>query len=1776
MNSLKTIPGGARLLKENAHSLLYLWKSPSYLHPVVIKVLNNENPKSIHLIQLYNEYEVTRSLNLPFARKALEKIRIGNREGLLLEYRQGTTLKEHIAAKVDFGIHEFLKLAIEITGQLVEIHQRGYYHKDINSNNILVDNHHQVTFIDFGLATPFDAQGYENISEGIEGTLSNLSPEQTGRMNRKVDYRTDFYSLGITLFEMATGQLPFNFSDAMEMVHAHLAVEPPAANEFDDKIPSMVSRIIKKLLSKNAEMRYQSASGLKADLEKCLTLLQVTGHISEFKIAEQDISGQFVLPQKLFGREKELHGLKESLDRAVSNSSQEIILLKGEAGAGKSVLAAQLQKELIAHHGFYISGKCDELQASFPYNSIIQAFKGFVDLLLSETEEEIEKWKTQLSKAMGDASQVLINVIPNLELILGTQPPLPEVGATEASYRFNFVFTNFIKAVVNTKHPLVIFLDDLQWVDSASLDLIQVIVADKEIGRLVLIGACRDDRESNNFLLTKAIEEIKEIKKIEEWHVGPLSKETISEILSETLSCTTAKAAPLAEIIFSKTLGNAFFVNQFLKSLHEQNYLKWEMQPGGLTGGWAWSENQILTLNITDNVVELLCQSIRKMELQSQQALMTAACIGNRFSIVFLAEVLGQSEEETLKLLQPSFKSGLIMPYGMPRASLATAGSNIQKEFNRLKFKHDRIQQAAYSLLDEKQLRETHLKIGKVIISNRGQSEEHIFEIVNHFKLADNRVEDEQQKIELAHYNFLAGRKAKRSVAFPQAMDYFTTAIEMVEDFKPWLNHYAFTLELYSEATETAYLTSNFILLTHLTAEVLKNARTLLDKVKVYETQIQYHKSKNQLLEAVHTALKVLRLLGIRLPIMPTKLNIVMGLLAVQLKMNKRKVARLHELPIMTDANMLAAMRILVSINSSAYFALPGLFPLLVFEQVQLSLKYGNCEYSPFAYASFGVVKTGVLGDIEGGYQIGKAAENLLNQFDSKGLQLRTTIVINGFLNHWKMRPHEFVLRLPALFQQAQEAGDIEYAALCAFNQTLYSFFLGHSLQRLESEAAHRDEVIASLNQSTPLYFNKIFLQSILNLKGKSSEPTLLIGTVYDENEQIPIHQKARDKTSLFACHLQKAYLCFTFGKPEEAVEQIAEAKKYLESAIASVAYPIFFFYESLILLRHLRAAKGKKSGHQKIIKANLKKLKKWAQHAPDHHRHRYLLVLAEWCAYQGNADCERYYDEACTAAKENEFIQDGALIQELIGKYYFHLKKESLSIFYFENSIRGYIHWGASEKVKQMMNEFGHLLNVRGYDENTIMPTLIQGSMITGAAGGLDLNTVVKASQAISGEIVLGKLLEKMMGIVVQSAGAQRGVLIDNDNGHLRILVHNKKTMITELLDNSTDLPNSVIQYVARTQKSLVFGNAFKDLQFGNDSYFIREQPKSILCYPVIRKEKLSCIIFLENNLAYDAFTSQRLALLDILAPQIAISIENALLYEKLEEKVKARTKEIQRKSEELEFQKSEIMDQRDRLEEAQQEIIVKNKKLSEVNTDLESIVNERTSELKIALDKLKDSNKELDTFIYRASHDLKGPIVRIQGLTMITQREMDESVRKMNIHRIELTAIEMGRLLSKLINIHEIFREELERSKVNFEQLFNDISKTLQPLIWENTEFIKINCPPLLHVYSDHYLLKIILENLVENGIVFRKSIADILIKVEVTVKDNFLVVVVEDNGVGINAEIIVSVFDMFFRGTEKSIGSGLGLYLAKKATEKLGGTIHIESEEMKFTRVTVRLPL
>jgi PAS domain S-box-containing protein len=1490
---------------ESAHSLVYRGRREQDNQPVILKLLKEDYPTPEALTRYKQEYELTRYHNFDGVIHALNLETYQNTLIIIFEDFGGESLNVWLNTH-RFNIKDFLQVATQITEILAIIHQNNIIHKDINPSNIVFNPQtKQVKIIDFGISTVLNRENptLKN-PKVLEGTLAYMSPEQTGRMNRALDYRTDFYSLGATFYELLTHRLPFaNTTDAMELVHCHIAKQPIAPHELNPAIPQAVSDIVMKLLAKTAEERYQSAWGIKADLQECLNQLQTKGTIEPFPLARQDFSEKFQISQKLYGREQELEILLNAFER-VRQGESEIMLVSGYSGIGKSSLIQEIYKPVTRQRGYFVSGKFDQFQRDIPYSALVNAFSALVRQLLTETEDQLKQWQEKLLSAFGTNGQVIIDVIPEVELIVGKQSEAIALPPAEAQNRFNLVFQNFIRVFTQPEHPLVIFLDDLQWADTASLQLIQLLMIALESRCLFLIGAYRNNEVNAAHPLMVTLNNIQQEKAsiINHIHLSNLKDLHANQLIADTLRCKPNEVRQLTELVLIKTQGNPFFMNEFLKSLYLEKLLDFDVNQGR----WCWNFQEIQSQNFTDNVVELMARKIQKFSDQTQEVLQLAACIGNQFDLQILALVYKKSAKETAASLREAIAEGLVLPISDTHQWFELDVKQLEEGWRvEYKFTHDRIQQAAYSLIPPERESAIHRQVGELLLRNTplNKREQKLFDIVNQLNFGIELISSQTEKYEVAQLNLLAGNKAKSAAAYKPAFKYLTTGIKLLEK-NSWLNQYNLTLELYVEAIEAAYLIGDFEQMEELADTVLQNAKTLLDQVKAYEVKIQAYIAQNKPVDAVKTALPVLKLLGEGFPKKPSQLNLVLGLLETKLTLLGKQINDLSTLPEMSDPLKLAAMRILSIVGTAAYFAVPDLYPLILFKQVKLSVKYGNAFRSALAYATYGLALCGVVGDIESGYKFGQLALKLLEQFNAKEVKARTLFLIGYMIRHWKEPVREILPSFLESYSIGLETGDTEYAAYSAYAMLNYSYFSGKELVKLEREMVSYGHAIAQLRQRTVLQWNNLYRQVVLNLMGKSENPCFLMGESYDEEKMLPLHHEAKDRTSIFLVHFNKTILFYLFGHHESAVKNAQLAEKYIDNAKATLADSLFYFYDSLARLAlYPSVQKPEQSLILKKVAANQKNLKKWAHHAPMNHLHKFYLVEAERCRVRGQAiKAINLYDRAIELAKKNKYIHEEALANELIAKLYLALGKAKLAQPYILDARYCYLKWGALAKVNHLEESYPQLLSRIAYSQSNAVTQdtkITLETLSTSSLEFLDLVTVMKASQAISGEIVLEKLLKKLMKILIENAGAQKGFLILENQQKLFIEAEGSvnsdvgedacTTTVLQSIplgtETSVPLPTAIINYVVRTQKGVVLNDATREGDFTNIPYIKENKPKSILCVPLINQGKLISVVYLENNLATEAFTRDRVEIIKLLSSQAAISIENAKLYSELRE---------------------------------------------------------------------------------------------------------------------------------------------------------------------------------------------------------------------------------------------------------------------------------------------------
>jgi predicted ATPase/GAF domain-containing protein len=1464
---------------------------------IAIKTLKAEYPSLEEVTYLKHEYEISQKLKIeglinPFA---LENYQNGL--ALMCADFAGESLKKFITAR-KFTLSEFLPIAIQLVTVIAQLHQNHIIHKDIQPCNILINARTgRVQIIDLSLSSCLSREERTiHRLDLLEGNLAYMSPEQTGRMNRSIDRRTDFYSLGVTFYEMLTGQLPFSITNPLELIHCHIAKAALPPRELNSEIPPVLSEIVMKLLAKTAEERYQSALGLKADLETCLKMLQTSGEIARFTAGAIDLCSQFSIPQKLYGREREVATLIAAFER-VSHGATEIVLVSGYSGIGKSSLVNEVHKPVVGARGYFISGKFDQFKRNIPYAALIQAFQELIRQLLTESDEAIAVWRSKLAAALGSQGQIVIDVIPEIERIIDPQPPVLHLGAAESQNRFHRVFQQFIRVFTQPEHPLVIFLDDLQWADLASLKLIQLLICNPDNQYLLLIGAYRDNEVNATHPLMLILEEMQRAATVNNIILEPLQIAHVNKLVSDTLHSETLKITSLAELVFHKTEGNPFFLTQLLKSLYQDNLLFFNFE----RDCWQWEIQSLQSLEFAENAIELTRGQIQKLSQKTQNVLKFAACIGDKFTLDVLAIVNEKSLTETATELWEALQAGLILPlseaYKIPLV-IDSKTSILPTEALKVEYKflHDRVQQAAYSLIPDLQKQETHLKIGRLLLQNTPFEErkENIFALANHLNYGSTLLTLESDKYELAELNLIAGQKAKVATAYETAIRFLNVGLSLLMA-SSWHQQYELTLALHQEAMEAAFLSGDFEQMEQLAEVVLQQAKTQLDKVKVYELRIKTYEVQRKLLEAVKLGLQALDILGVKLTEYPTSLDIQKAIEETTANLAGKGIEDLINLPLMTDANKLAAFRLIASLVPAAYQSAPSLFILMACQQVNLSILYGNSSLSASGFADYGVVFSGLLQDIETAYQFGQLALNLLERLDAREVRSQTLFKVATFVLPWKHHVKETLPLLEDAYSSGLENGDLGHAGYSASHKCQYSYWSGLELKSLEREMASYGKAIAQINQETALKWHQIFHQVVLNLTGLAENPCRLIGEAYNEEQFLPVHIQLNERTIVHYVFLNKLILCYLFGEFTQAVENAAKAEQYLDGVRGWLAVPLFYFYDSLARLAIYSSVP--RSQQESLLNRaieNQEKMRKWADIAPMNFQHKYELVEAEKTRVLGQYwQAMEFYDRAIAGAREHGYIQEEALANELAAKFYFAQNRDRVARVYLVEAYYGYLRWEATAKVKNLEVKYSQVFAQIFQREQPVKTTLTTNSLAL-KSSNLDLATVMKASQALSGEIVLSSLLTKLMQIVLENAGAEKGFLLLEKAGELFVEAFGgvdadeiavRRSIPLGRLETSDRLflPLSAIDYVARTQESVVLHDATTEEIFATDPYIVDRQPRSILCTPILHQGRLTGILYLENNLTTGAFTPDRLEILQLLSAQAAISIENARLYNDL-----------------------------------------------------------------------------------------------------------------------------------------------------------------------------------------------------------------------------------------------------------------------------------------------------
>lgn len=1469
--------------------------------PVIIKLLQKEYPSFGELIQFRNQYNITKNLSLPNITHAYALEIYRNGYALVMEDFGGISLKQWLRSQqqqlyenTPRFLNDFLRIAVQLAAILNDLYHHRVIHKDIKPTNILINPEtKQVKLIDFSIASllPRETQSIQH-PNFLEGTLAYLSPEQTGRMNRGVDYRTDFYSLGVTFYEMLTGQLPFYSTDPMELVHCHIAKVPPSVQTINPNIPGMLSQIVAKLMAKNAEERYQSAIGLKHDLEICLHQFQKTGSIEVFTLGKRDMSDRFLIPEKLYGREPEVNTLLNAFQR-VAQGHAELMLVAGFSGIGKTAVINEVHKPIVQQRGYFIKGKFNQFNRNVPFSAFVQAFRDLMGQLLCESDGQLQEWKTRLVEALGTNGQVIVDVIPELERIIGPQPAVPELSGLAAQNRFNLLFHRFIQVFATHDHPLVIVLDDLQWADSASLKLMQLLMGEAQHGYLLVIGAYRDNEVSPAHPLMLTLNEIRKSDVTQTTiTLAPLDLASLNHLVVDTLTCSPEAAQPLTDLIYQKTHGNPFFATQFLKALYQDGLIIFDRE----SGYWQCDITTVREAALTDDVVAFMAQQLQKLPLETQDVLKLAACIGNQFDLSTLAMVSTGAEADTAVALWRSLQEGLILPqsevykfYVEPTQPLPLTVSQTAT----YRFLHDRVQQAAYSLIPAAERAIVHYQIGQLLLQqiSPDAQDERIFELVNQLNYGTYLNIEQSKRDELAHLNLVAARKARTATAYQAARDYATTGLFLLGD-RAWQRQYDLTLRLHGLAAEVAWLVGDFEQMDQWIGAVMHHANTPLEKVPVYQVKIQALNSRNEFLEAIATGKAVLQQLGIHLPDACTPDDVQQARQEINALIGDRSIEDLVHLPSMSDPQQLAIMQIADSMMPACYMTGSPIYPLVVALQVKQSIQYGNSLFSPVGYVSYAFQLHSLRQAMSEVEQFGQLAYRLASEPSAKSIRAATFNIFAGYIHHCTAPLRETLPIFREGYQAGLETGDLEFTIYIVQVFSLNAFWSGQPLIELEPQIRAYHQQLCDLNLVTTAKHYFIYWETALILMGHSEEDIDLRHDAY-EAQLLADVQLSNDVFRRCVFYFHRCVLNLWLGDLDQAQLDAAQTRQHLNACVGTIIEPVFYFYDSLIVLATLPYAAPSPTDQLQRVQDNQIKLHHWAHHAPMNHLHKWHLVEAERYRVLGNRQAAiELYDLAIKGAKQHEYLQEEALANELAAQFYWAWGKEKVAAGYLQEAYYGYARWGAVAKTNDLEQRYPEALQpILTQDggrptSGTIHSTTTSSS--SSSADSLDLAAVIKASQVISGELLPDQLIVTLMQLVVENAGAERGALILRKAEQLVLVAQCSNGQDCHLqstaVEISETIPKTLVNYVFRTAQTFVVDDMNAVHQFAADPYIMQQRPRSVLCLPLMKQNQPIGVIYLENNLIAAAFTGDRVNVLNVLCTQAAISFENANLYETLQ----------------------------------------------------------------------------------------------------------------------------------------------------------------------------------------------------------------------------------------------------------------------------------------------------
>jgi predicted ATPase/signal transduction histidine kinase len=1667
------------------------------------------------LKRLEHEYLLRNELDPTWAARPRALTRDHGRLTLLLEDPGGELLTRLVGQP--WEVPQFLRVAIGLTGALGRLHTQGLIHKDVKPGNILVNAATgQVWLIGLGIASrlPRERQVPEP-PEFIAGTLAYMAPEQTGRMNRSLDSRSDLYSLGVTLYQMLTGSLPFTASDPLEWVHCHIARQPAPPSERLEKIPAPVSHIIMKLLAKTAEERYQTAAGIESDLRRCLAAWERHGRIDPFALGEHDTPDRLLIPEKLYGRAREVDTLLAAFDRIVKSGRPELVLVSGYSGIGKSAVVNELHKALVPSRGLFASGKFDQHKRDIPYRTIAQAFQGLIRGFMSKSDAELEGWRSPLREALGAHGRLVVELVPELKLIIGEQPPTPDLPPQQTRRLFQIALQRFIGTFAKPEHPLTLFLDDLHWVDAATLDLLEDLMIGSDLRHLLVIGAYRDNEVDPTHPLVRKLEAIRGAgAQVGQITLAPLGREHLEAFVADALRCAPTQAVPLAQLVHKKTGGNPFFAIRFLSALADEGLVAFD----AAAGAWSWDLARISAKGYTENVVDLMVDKLSQLPAETQAALQQLACLGNSATTAMLLTVLATSEDHVHTALWAAARHDLV-----------------ERLDGSYRFIHDRVQEAAYSSIPDGQRAEAHLRIGRLMAARTPpeKRDETIFEVVNQLNRGLGLITSVDERERVAELNLLAGQRANASTAYASALGYFITGRDLLaEDCWERRRELIFALDLHR--AECELLTGALLdAENHLTA-LSARATDMADRAGVARLRMNLYIMLNQQSRAVAVGLDYLRSLGISWSPHPTDEEARRAYQRLWSELGRRSNEELIALPLMTDPVSLATLDVLNRLSSPAQYTDLNLYTLVACQMLSLTLDRGNSDASAVAYGRLGMIAGLWFDEYERAYRVGQLAYELVERRGLRRFQAGVYLTLGNFVMPWTRHIRTCCDLMGHAFDAAQKTGDLVYAGVCSVMRILNLASVGDALADIQREAENALAFAQKAQIGPGLETIPVALAAVRMLRGATARFGSLDDGPVDEQRIERDFANTSDGTAsqcwYWVCKLRARFMG---GDYATALDAASRAQRLLSVSLTIIEAADYHFYSALSHAAFCDSVPAaQRTSNLEALAAHHRQLTSWATACPENFEDRAALVGGEIARLEGRVlEAEQLYEQAIRAAQSNGFVHDEALAYEVAARFYAARGLHKFADAYLLEARYCYQRWGAEGKVRQLDQLYPHLRE----QEPVPGPT----STIVAPTERLDLATVIKVSQAVSGEIVLEKLIDALMRTTIEHAGAERGLLLLLRGDALQIEaeattardgveVRLRQTSVTPLA-----LPESILHYVLRTQESVILDDASGENLFSTDEYIRQNHLRSVLCLPLVKQAKPIGVLYLENTLTPHVFTPERIVVLKLLASQAAISLENARLYSDLRQE----NSERQRAEDALHHTQAELahVNRVATLGELTASIA------HEINQPLAAVVNNASACLRwLAAQNLEEARQSAALVV--ADGHRAGEIVgRIRAL-----------VKKAPLQKDWLDINDTIREVLALV------RSEVQRNGIALETQLSD----------------EVHYAPL--ILADRIQVQQVLLNLLMNAIEALSGVGDgprELVVRSGTEGSQQVLVAVRDSGPGLDLQSFERLFDAFY--TTKPHGLGMGLAISRSIIEAHGGRLWATANEGRGATFQFTLP-